>query len=116
MEKILIDYYFRCAPYCFKKMGDGRYLGLNREYLPIDRSRDDVGGYLDSSAYDNLLENAHKELGIVLNAKEIMLIKHAGDENEFWLYGDGCAPWDSKKYQASYDKKIDLVPKLKWLA
>ena len=116
MKKIEKEYYYRCSPYCFKKMADGRYLGLNREYLPIDRSRDDVGGRLDPSAYDKLLEDAHRELGIVLSANDIKLLRYSGDESMFWLYKDGCAPWDGKEYQAAYDKKRELVPKLKWLA
>ncbi|MDP1706940.1 MAG: hypothetical protein Q8L30_00015 [bacterium] len=116
MKKIDKEYYFRCSPYCFKKMPDGHYLALNREYLPVDRSRDDVGGRLDSSAYDNLLGNAHKKIGIVLSKNDIRLLKHSGDDNMFWLYRDECAPWDSEKYKTAYDKKKTLVQKLKWLA
>ena len=116
MKKMEKEYYFRCNPYCFKKMSDGRYLGLNREYLPIDRSRNDIGGRLSQSAYDNLLEVSHKELGLILDLNDIKLLKYSGDENIFWLYKDGCAPWDGVKYKTAYDKKKELVPKLKWLA
>jgi len=116
MKKIVKDYYYRCNPYCFKKMSDGRYLGLNREYLPIDRSRDDVGGRLNDSDYEALLESANDQLGITLTENDIELLKHSGDEDMFWLYKDGCAPWDGEKYQTSYDKKKQLVPKFKWLA
>ena len=110
------DYYSRCNPYCFKKMADGRYLGLNRDYLPIDRTRNDVGGYLEELTYKELLENDHKEKGIVLTIKDIKLLKHSGDKDMFWLYRDECAPWKNKKYEADYDKKIETVPALKWLA
>ncbi|MFA4975792.1 MAG: hypothetical protein WC839_03450 [Candidatus Paceibacterota bacterium] len=116
MKKIEKDYYRRCSPYCFIKMPNGRYLGLNRDHLPLDRSRNDVGGWLDDSTYKNLLENANKEIGIVLGINDIKLLKHTGDENKFWLYGDKCAPWDGKKYQIAYDKKIKSVKKVKWLA
>jgi hypothetical protein len=116
MRKQLKDYYVRCAPYCFKKMSDGRYLGLNREYLPLDRSREDVGGRIDSFAYDNLLEKAHEEIGVAISAQDIESIKHSGDKNMFWLYKDGSAPWSGNKYQISYDKKIQQLPALRWLA
>ena len=116
MQKTVKDSYFRCNPYCFKKMNDGRYLGLNRDYLPIDRSRDDVGGHLSDPDYDLLLETAHGELGITLSASDIKLLKHSGDEDMFWLYKDGCAPWDGEKWRAAYDEKRELVPKLKQLA
>ena len=115
MNKSLKDYYFRCAPYGFKKMSDGRYLGLNRDHLPLDRSRKEVGD-LNQLDYDNFLENAHKEIGISLSIKDIELIKHTGNEDMFWLYEDGSAPWNGTKYQAAYDKKIDKVPAVKWVS
>lgn len=116
MKKSIKDYYYRCNPYCFKKMGDGRYLGLNRDYLPIYRSRDDVGGRLNDSDYGILLESSNFELGITLTSIEINLLKHRGGEDMFWLYKDDCAPWNGEKYQAVYDKKKELVPKLARLA
>lgn len=116
MKQIDKEYYTRCAPYCFKKMSDGRYLGLNREYLPLDRSRDDVGGYLDPLAYDNLLENSHKEIGVRFSMQDIKLIKYSGDAEMFWLYRDESAPWNGLKYKTSYDKKTQMLPALKWLA
>ena len=114
-KKWLKDYYYRCNPYCFQKMPDGRYLGLNRQYLPLDYTRYDVGGHLESSAYEKLLEDAHKRIGVKLSTHDIKILKHSGDENKFWLYGDRSAPWTDKKHEATYDKKRDLVPAFKWL-
>lgn len=116
MEKLEKDYYERCNPYCFLKMPNGRYLGLNREYLPIDFSRKDVGGYLDGLAYKALLEDSNKQFGIVLTFNDIKLLKCDGDENMFWLYRDENAPWKSKKYMEAYDKKKKMVPLVNWLA
>lgn len=116
MDKLTRDFYSRCSSYCFKKMSDGRYLALNRKYLPLDRSRADVGGYLEQEDYDKLLETSHEELGITLTTREISLLKHRGDDNMFFLYDDGCSPWNGKKHENAYDKKIRLVPQVKRLA
>ena len=116
MEKIEKDYYQRCNPYCFLKMSDGRYLGLNSEYLPVVVSRESVGGRLDDSSYKTLLESSHKQLGIMLSVDDVKLLKCDGDEKIFWLYRDGNAPWKSKKYMEAYDKKKKLVPLVNWLA
>lgn len=115
MNKLTKDYYFRSCVYCFKKMPDGRYLPLNRDYLPLDRTRGEVGGRLDDSSYDMLLENAHKEIGVKLSLRDIKLIRCTGNEEKFWLFTDESAPWRGVKHMASYEKKRELLPQLKWL-
>ena len=96
MSKSNEDYYRRCSPYCIRHLPeDGTWVALNRAYLPLNRTRTDVGGYLSDEEYKNLLyEPSSWRVTPKTNSKE-----------DIFLNKDFSAPWLTQKAEKVYIKK-----------
>jgi len=98
---------FRSAylPYNLKKMQDGRYVVLNREYKPV--------GFMTSKwiRYDDFPVSATiKGLGPT-EAKKLSF-NRSPDTDDIYLYNDACNPSIDEDYMADYFEKLELLATL----
>lgn len=92
-------------PYCIKRIADGRYIPLNRNYKPLGiQSSDWVTYETDPSA-----------TAIAITAAAARNISWAGSEDldTIYLYNDGCIPTESAAHMSAYLKRLDVLMKLK---
>lgn len=99
---------FRSAylPYCLKRLKDGRYVVLNREYKPL--------GFitLEHIEYEQY-PIASNILGIGESTAAKLSWKNDPNLDVIFLYNDGCVPTESEANMKSYLEKIKILAKLK---
>ena len=94
-------------PYCIKKLENGHYVVLNREYKPLGfKTRERV----DYEAYPITVK--FKRLTPATAAK----ISFAGkpDTDNIFLYDDGCIPTASPVYMRQYLERLAHLSKLQF--
>ena len=92
-------------PYCLRRLGDGRYIFLNRGYKPVGNNIKDWIEY----------ENDPGAVHLELTPSQIKQLSVDGkpDSSEIYLYNDGCVPTDNSEYWASYSEKLELLAKVR---
>ena len=95
-------------PYCLTKLPNGKWVILNREYVPL--------GYTTAASssidYQKIIEES--AVPLKLTPKKIAKLAAVGlndkrdTSQRFWLYNDSCAPFN-KKYKDAYLEKIKLL-------
>lgn len=98
----------RCTalPYCVKKLKNGAYILLNREYKPLGWA---VREYVD---YDALTELHHHIKITPATAKKI---SHSGSDNTdmIMMYDDGSFPTRDKASTEAYFKRLAVLMAIK---
>lgn len=94
-------------PYCLKKMSDGSYVVLNREYKPV--------GFKTSKHVK--YEDYPVSVKFRITKKTASSLSHNGSDGTdmIFLYDDGCVPTRSKANMNAYLEKIEKLAKLKAL-
>ena len=93
-------------PYCVKKLKNGTYIVLNREYKPLGwTTRENVN-------YDDL---THLHQRIKITPAKAKLISHAASEDatDIMLYDDGCYPTKDAASAAAYFKRLAVLMAIK---
>jgi hypothetical protein len=92
-------------PYVIKRLEDGRYVVLNREYKPLGFQTTALVNYADYP-----IASAFKGL----HAKVAAQLSHNGSEDldEIALYDDDCIPTDSGENMVAYVRRIALLATL----
>jgi hypothetical protein len=92
-------------PYVIKRLEDGRYVVLNREYKPLGFKTKDRVNYTDYPIAVTFKG---------LTAKVAAKLSHNGsdDLDKIALYNDGCIPTDSAENMIAYVRRIALLANL----
>lgn len=93
-------------PYCLRKMEDGRYVVLNREYKPVGFCTETFVRYEEHPVLVHLPG---------LKKKVAAFLSESGEANldEIFLYSDRTNPLRSKANMAAYLAKLEVMAKLK---
>lgn len=91
-------------PYCLRRLDDGRYIVLNRQYKPIGSRTSDWVRYEDdpSAAAIKITVAAAKKLS--WDGKDALDV--------IYLYNDGCIPTDSVEHWRAYSDRLNVFSKL----
>lgn len=102
----LNDFHSVHLPYCLKRLPGGRYVVLNREYMPIG---------FKASAQVNYEEYpiAVKFKGLTQKVVAKLSYKGSEDLDNIFLYNDGCIPTRSTKNMQDYLCRLEILAKLK---
>jgi hypothetical protein len=102
----LSDFRAIYLPYCIRKLKDGSYIFLNREYKPLGFN---TGDWIDYEEHPV----STRFTGINTKLASELSWENSGDVNEIYLYNDKTHPMNSKKYMDLYLAKIERLAKLK---
>ena len=91
-------------PYCLRRLADGRYIVLNRDYKPVGLHTTD---WVD---YENHPSAA--KLKISAAAARKMSWKASEDLESIMFYNDGCVPTSSKEAMNAYLARLAVFAKL----
>ena len=97
------DYNRICMPYCIRKVGEDKYIPLNRLYKPLEISDRDYPEELTNS-----ISNAHTVKITPALAKKISW-ENRENIDDIFLYRDDCRPWDSKTHMKKYMERLDVL-------
>lgn len=92
-------------PYCVKKLEDGRYVVLNRDYKPLGfRTKEHV----DYAAYPI----AFKARGLTKTVAAKISWESSEDLDNIFLYNDGCVPTTSAANMTAYLERLHALAKV----
>lgn len=105
-EPIRTDLRTVAFPYCLQRLGDGRYVLLNRKFKPI--------GFVTSDWVTYETQPVAVRLPGLTPARAAKL-SYAGkpDLDTIYLYKDGCVPTASVAAMRDYLKRLELLMRLK---
>lgn len=99
------DYYRRIhQSYCLKRLANGRYIALNRDYKPLGLETQEFVRYEDFPL--DSLPGLTSEIAAALSARG------SDDVDNIYLYNDGCVPTRSAANMRAYEKKLALLDQL----
>lgn len=97
----------RFLPYCLVRLGDGRYIAVNRDYKPIGGTRAD--GWVDYDSHPH----AVKLNGLTPQRIARLAVKgEAEPDGRIYLYNDGCVPTSSQANWDAYAARLAILAKL----
>lgn len=100
-----LEYRWVFMPYCIKRLKDGRYIVLNRDYKPLGiRTRDWVD-------YDSHPTAA--KIKITAATARKLSWETKDDTDVIYLYNDGSVPTRSAADMKTYLAKLAVLAKLK---
>lgn len=102
----LYDFRSIYLPYCLKRLSNGRYVVLNREYKPLGFNTHEHLNYEDYPI-------AAKIKGITKKLASEISIDGSSSLDEIFLYNDKTNPSSNSKNLKEYLKKIERLTKLK---
>lgn len=95
-------------PYCIQRKPDGRYMVLNREYMPLGwRTKK---GYPDEGLVDSQLAVSFK--GLTARVAEQLSFNGKEELETIYLYNDGCIPTESAEAMNAYMRRLAILAKL----
>lgn len=92
-------------PYCIRRLADGRYIVLNRDYKPLGVQTRDWVDY-----------ETHPSAGrIAISATAARKMSWSGSEDldSIMLYNDGCIPTESAAAMKAYQSRLAVFMALK---
>jgi hypothetical protein len=93
-------------PYCLKRLDDGRYVVLNRDYKPLGfRTRERV-------VYESF-PIAVKFKGLTKKLAAKLSWDGSANLESIFLYNDATVPTDSAKRMTAYLERLAILAKLK---
>jgi len=92
-------------PYCLKRLSDGRYIILNRNYKPLGNQ---TGNFVTYETDPSVIA-----VKITPATAKKLSWKGEPDLNVIHLYNDGCIPTESAAHMASYCKRLGILLALK---
>jgi len=93
-------------PYCLKKLNNGYWIFLNREYKPIGYASYDWIDYLKHpSAFKFRRDPTEKLKKICKTINE----DKKNEEISFYFYDDSCKPYSSTKATQSYFERLKKI-------
>ncbi len=98
----LLDFRAVCMPYCIKKLENGKYHVLNREYKPLS---------FCTANNDYLKKELPIELELEITEQVISNLKLKGaqfQDNMIFLYGDGTNPLN-EQHRKPYYELLDIL-------
>ena len=93
-------------PYCLKRLPDGRYVVLNREYKPL-------GFKTSAQVHYEEYPIAVKFKGLTQKVAAKLSYKGSEDLDSIFLYNDGCIPTRSAQNMQDYLHRLEILAKLK---
>ena len=103
LDKVL--YRITYQPYLLKRLADGSWVELNRDYKPLAVP---LGGWIDYEKYPF----RRKVAAIPPELRKELDIIEDGSGYKLYLYHDGCTPTDSKKFMAAYGRRLNIIDSL----
>ncbi|MBD8531466.1 MULTISPECIES: hypothetical protein [unclassified Massilia] len=92
-------------PYCLQRLGDGRYIVLNRYYKPLGNPREDWVVYESHPT-------AQRLKGVTAAKAKAMSARDSDSVDVIYLYNDGCIPTESPANWEAYSKRLKVLAKL----
>jgi len=104
----LLDFRSVYLPYCLKRLPDGRYTVLNREYRPLGITTTDFSCVVD---YEKFPIAARLKLTPKMVAR---CLSHSGspDVERIYLYDSTCVPTEGAKHMNAYMKRLKILAHL----
>ena len=102
----LYDFRSIYLPYCLKRLKDGKYIVLNREYKPLGFNT------LTHVEYEDYPISA-KIKGITKKMTAEISIDKSSNLDQIYLYNDATNPSSNSKNMKEYLKKLEKLAKLK---
>lgn len=93
-------------PYCIKRLENGCYIVLNRNYKPIGFTRE---GHVDHAAFPVAVK--FKRLTATTAAR--LSWNASPSTDEIFLYNDGCVPTAGPVHMRRYLERLMVLAKLK---
>lgn len=93
-------------PYCLKKLENGKYVVLNREYKPLGFNSKEIFDYSNFPISSNL-EGITKKKAITISWNNLP------DNDNIFLYNDETNPLKNKKHMDDYLKRLELLSHIK---
>lgn len=92
-------------PYCVRRLKDGRYIVLNRNYKPLGEPTTDRVDYDAHPSAVAIKITAAAARKLSWEAKE--------DLESIFLYSDGCVPTSGAAHMAAYCKRLAVLMGIK---
>lgn len=100
-----LEFRWAFMPYCIKRLKDGRYIVLNRDYKPLGIQTSDFVNYETHPTA--------AKLKITKATAKKLSWSAAEDVETIMLYNDGCVPTRSKANMDAYLAKLAVLAKTK---
>ena len=106
MPKFSADFRSVSLPYCLERLDDGRYVALNRRYMPL--------GFAGSERVESEQLPICFKFKRALSAAQIAKISVNLDAapDRIYLYDDRCIPTGSANAWAEYSARLQALAKL----
>lgn len=99
------DFRYVFMPYCLKKLKDGRYIPLNRDYKPLGISSSEWVVYEEHPSACTIK--------ITPEGAQAMSWNHSPDTDVVFFYNDGCVPTSGDAAMKAYSERIAHLAGLK---
>lgn len=93
-------------PYCLKRLADGSWVILNRQYKPLGVPG---RGHVSYEAYSVKLKGLTRARIAALSCNGLLEYESQGT---IWLYSDGCLPDASKANWVAYQARLAVLMRL----